>query len=87
MPIKEKIRSFIKENMAIIDGDITINDEDNIFEKGFVDSMFAMKLVAFLENDFSIEILDDDLDLSNFNSVQNIVSLLERKGRRENNDV
>jgi len=88
MSLKEKIRAFITENMAIIDGDITINDRDNIFEKGFVDSMFAMKLVAFLENDFKIEILDSDLDLSNFSSVQNIVSFLEKKkSLRGNFDV
>ena len=74
------------ENMAIIEDDITINDSDNIFEKGFVDSMFAMKLVAFLENDFNIEILDDELDLGNFSSVQNIVSLLEKKKGVTGND-
>ncbi len=78
MNIKEKIRAFIRENMAIIDN-VTINDDDNIFEKGFVDSMFAMKLVCYVESEFNINVSNDDLDISNFNSVDNITRFLKKR--------
>ena len=79
MSVNEKILAFIKENMAIIDENISIDENDNIFEKGFVDSMFAMQLVSFVENEFNIKLENEDLDLSNFSSISNIVRFLEQK--------
>ena len=79
MKFKEKIRDFIESNMAIIDDEVTLNDTDNIFEKGFVDSMFAMQLVSFIENEFDIQLSNEDLDLRNFSSVENIMRFLGKK--------
>ena len=79
MDLKEKVRTFIMENMAIIDDDIILNETDNIFEKGFVDSMFAMRLVGFVESEFNIEVSNEDLDISNFSSVQNITKYINKK--------
>jgi len=75
----DKIRFFIKENMAIINDDAILNDTDNIFEQGFVDSMFAMQLVNFVESEFDIKVENEDLDINNFNSVRNISLFIERK--------
>jgi acyl carrier protein len=66
--------------MAIIDDEQSISDSDNIFEKGFVDSMFAMQLISFLENEFNMQITDEDLDIKNFSSIKNITVFLEKKG-------
>jgi acyl carrier protein len=79
MELRDKISAFIRENMAIIDGHAVLNDSDNIFELGFVDSMFAMQLVCFVESEFDIKVDNEDLDINNFNSVHNIVMFLERK--------
>jgi methoxymalonate biosynthesis acyl carrier protein len=56
-----------------------IQDEDDIFELGFANSLFAMQLVAFVENTFGVEIDGDDLEMANFRSVRAIASLVERK--------
>ena len=82
MLLRERIRAFIKDNMAIKDLEVEIEDSDNIFKMGFVDSLFAMKLVCFVESELQLEITDNDLDLSNFNSVHNIVNFLEAKKSR-----
>ncbi len=72
------IRNFIEDNMVSFDEDIDLNDSDNIFEKGFVTSVFAMCLLNFIEKEFSIEVLDEDIILSNFSSVDNIIRLVQR---------
>lgn len=54
------------------------NDED-IFALGFVNSLLAMQLVSFVEKEFGITVEDDDLDLDNFRSIDNIDGLIERK--------
>jgi methoxymalonate biosynthesis acyl carrier protein len=54
-------------------------DDDDIFALGFINSLFAIQLIRFVESEFSIEIGDEDLDLANFQSVNSITSFVDRK--------
>jgi acyl carrier protein len=56
-----------------------IEDTDNIFEKGLVNSLFAMNLVTFIEKEFDISIDNTELDLDNFKDINSIVALIENK--------
>ena len=53
--------------------------EDDIFALGFVNSLLAMQLVAFVEKEFGVRVEDEDLDLDNFRSIDAISRLVERK--------
>ena len=53
--------------------------EDDIFALGFVNSLLAMQLVAFVEKEFGVRVEDDDLDLDNFRSIGAISRLVEHK--------
>ena len=79
MDLYEKIRGFIKENLVVFEDDAEFSDEDNFFELGFVNSLFAMKLVTFIESEFNITIESEEMDISNFNSVNNIVNFINSK--------
>ncbi len=72
---KSKIRGFFSRFFKT-DG---LGDKDDIFAGGYVNSLFAMQLIAWLEKDFDIVIEDADLKISNFNSVDAIVALIGRK--------
>ena len=74
-----KIREFIRENLITLEDEVTFKDDDNIFELGLVDSPFAIELVLFIEEEFEIEILDSDLDIENFVSVECIAEFIKRK--------
>jgi methoxymalonate biosynthesis acyl carrier protein len=52
---------------------------EDIFALGFVNSLLAMQLVAFVEKEFGISVGDTDLDLDNFRSIDAIASLVARK--------
>jgi len=52
---------------------------DDIFALGFGNSLFAMQLVAFVENEFKIDIESEDLEMDNFRSIQALSGLVERK--------
>jgi len=56
-----------------------LQDDEDIFALGFVNSLFAMQLVMFLEKEFSIRVDNKDLDLQNFKSINAIVELIESK--------
>jgi len=46
-----------------------IRDEDDIFELGIVDSLFAIRLIQFVEKEFAITVEREDLDIRNFCSI------------------
>ena len=79
MNVDEIIRQFLIVNLISFDEDPKIEDDENIFESGFVDSTLAMQLVNFIEEKFKIIIKDDDLDLVNFSTINRIVQFIERK--------
>ena len=82
MEIKAKVRKFIETNLIVFDDEAEFSDEDNIFQMGFVSSLFAMQMVIFIEKEFNICVDDEDLEISNFSSVNNIHAFVEKKLNR-----
>ena len=72
---KEKLRAFLGRHI----GGRVIADDQPIFSSGFVNSMFAMQIILFLEKNFHIAIGDDDLELKNFQTINAMVELIDRK--------
>ena len=68
------VRAYIAANMPR-----PIADTENYFESGFVKSLFGIQLIAFIERQFDAAIDDDDLVLTNFNSVENVAAFVCRK--------
>ncbi|MCQ4208856.1 acyl carrier protein [Streptomyces longispororuber] len=56
-----------------------LDDDADIFELGFVSSMFAMQLVSFVEQEFGITVEADDLELDHFRSVSALDAFVTRK--------
>ena len=56
-----------------------LKPDEDIFALGFVNSLLAMQLVAFVEKEFGIRVEDEDLDLDNFRTIQAISNLVARK--------
>ncbi|BCJ96185.1 hypothetical protein acsn021_37540 [Anaerocolumna cellulosilytica] len=79
MDSKVKVRKFIEDNLIKYDEEINFSDEDNIFSMGFVNSLFAMKLLNYMESEFCITVESDEMELSNFTSVNSIVRYLKNK--------
>jgi methoxymalonate biosynthesis acyl carrier protein len=72
---KVKIRAFLSRFFRKHE----LQDDEDIFSLGFVNSLFAMQLVMFLEKDFGIKVDNKDLDLKNFGTINAINDLIERK--------
>jgi methoxymalonate biosynthesis acyl carrier protein len=72
---KEKLRAFLGRHI----GGRALGDEEQIFAAGFVNSMFAMQIVLFLEKSFQIAIANEDLELKNFQTINAMAELIARK--------
>ncbi|MDF2803380.1 MAG: acyl carrier protein [Anaerocolumna sp.] len=75
MNVKDKIKVFLSKFMNVNE----IEDTDNFFERGLVNSLFAMNLVTFVESEFDVSIDNTELDLENFKDINSISALIEKK--------
>lgn len=75
MDNKQQIREFVSRFVRGHE----LGDGEDIFATGFVNSMFAMQLVQFVETTFGVTVESDDLDIDNFRSIDAIAALVERK--------
>ncbi len=69
MEIKERIRTYILENILLGSAEESLEDDDSFLEKGLIDSTGILELVGFVEDEFGIEVGDEDLIPDNFDSV------------------
>ncbi|WP_100839920.1 acyl carrier protein [Kitasatospora fiedleri] len=60
-------------------GEHRLADDEDIFASGFVNSLFIMQLVLFVEGEFGITVEDEDLELANFRTVDALDALVTRK--------
>ena len=72
---EQRIKEFISRFMRNHD----LQPDEDIFALGFVNSLFAMQLVLFVENEFGLVVENEDLDIDNFRTVNAIASLIDRK--------
>lgn len=72
---RTKIRAFLARFFRTT----ALKDSDDIFALGFVNSLFAMQLVTWLEKEFAMTISDEDLEIKNFSSVDALADFISRK--------
>ena len=73
--LKNEIRNFLEK--YIVENKFT--DDTNIFTEGFVNSLFAMDLIVFIEKNYEFKIANEDLKIDNFKSVNSIAQLIQTK--------
>ena len=72
---KTKIRDFLAKYFT----NYNLKDDEYIFSLGFVNSLFAMQLILFLEKEFSLTMANDDLELDNFRTIDRMANLVASK--------
>lgn len=73
--VSNKIRNFILDAIRIPD----LKDEDNLFESGIVNSLFAVQMMTYLEKTFGIQVTTDDLVIENFQSIDSATTFVLQK--------
>ncbi len=75
---RTQLREFIEANMNTVDDDVVLRDDDNIFANRYVDSIFSMRLLNFVEAISGIIVADEDIVLANFSSIDAMLALISR---------
>jgi acyl carrier protein len=74
----KRIREFVTEEILFEENGARQVADDTPLLDGVIDSMALMRLVAFLEEEFEVQIDDVDITEENFRTVQDIAQLVER---------
>lgn len=79
MDIKEKVKTFINYNFLHADNGTDLDENQSFMEAGIIDSTGVLELVGFIEETFNVTVNDDELLPENFDSIQNLISYIEKK--------
>ena len=76
---EQQIREYLESQF----GEHGLGRTDDIFQLGYVNSLFALELVTFIERTFDLVLEVDDLELAHFRSIASMTELVtSRRDRR-----
>lgn len=73
--VKDTVREYISTSINVANW----KDDENLFESGLVNSLFAVQLMTFIEKTFAIEVGPEDLDIENFKSLNAMTAFVLQK--------
>ncbi|MGD8560669.1 MAG: acyl carrier protein [Gammaproteobacteria bacterium] len=79
MSVEQQVRDYILENYLFTDDQSALSNEDSFLDKGIIDSTGIMEVIFFLEEEFGIQVDDEEMVPENLDSVKNIVAYIGRK--------
>ena len=79
MRILDRIERVLLTEIAVGLGKKTLTPDEDLLEQGIIDSLGLMKLIAFMEEAFNIKIMDDEIVPENFQSLNRMVTLVEKQ--------
>lgn len=79
--IEEKIRGFILEELSFDAPGTSLTEDFPLLERQVIDSLGLFHLVGYLESEFGVEILDEELIPQNFGTIHDIARLVREKER------
>ena len=79
MSVEEKIREYVLENYLFTDDQSELANDDSFLEKGILDSTGILEIINLIEEEYKIEVEDDEMIPENLDSVNNIVAFVSKK--------
>ena len=78
----DTIRQFILTRYLPGETAENLRDDTPLRSSGILDSLATLSLISFLEEQFKIELEAHETDIDNFDRIEDIAALVERKQAR-----
>ena len=82
MDVEEQIRRFLIGKVRWQGSPASLTSDYPLIEKEVLDSMAIFETIAYLEDEFGIEVQDDDLIPENFETIAAIARLVSNNSAR-----
>jgi acyl carrier protein len=79
--VETRVEKFISTQFAVSPTDPGFDREADLFEHGYVDSVGVIELLGFLQEEFGVEIPDDDILTDDFSNIAGIARIVIRNSR------
>ena len=76
--VAASVRTFIQTHFPATRGRNLRNDE-SLLESGIIDSLGVLDLVSFIESEFDVSVIDDDLTPENFQTIDRMTVFVATK--------
>ena len=70
--ILARTRAYVQETFLYMRPDFALADQDRLLQRGVIDSMGVMELLAFLRSEFGVVVADEDITETNLGSLADI---------------
>ncbi len=78
LSLEPRIEEFIRSQFSISPTDPGFGRSADLFEEGYVDSVGVVEVLEFLNEEFDVEIPDDDLLSDDFSNIAGIARIVAR---------
>ena len=75
----QRIRQLMVENLTYSGSWSDVDEDYPLLAKHVIDSLGMLKLVSLIEEEFDVEIDDDDVVPDNWKTIRDIAALVESK--------
>jgi len=77
--LTQSIREFIETSFLFREGRDRLADDESLLAAGLIDSTGILELVSYLESEFGILVLDEEIVPENLDSVSQIAAYVTSK--------
>ena len=67
--ILARTRAYVQETFLYMRPGFALGDQDRLLQRGVIDSMGVMELLAFLRSEFNVVVADEDITESNLGTL------------------
>lgn len=78
--IADRIEQYVRTQFRVAPGDARFSRSLALFEAGYVDSVGVVELLAFLSEEFAVNLPDDALLSDEFSTIDGIAAIICRYG-------
>jgi acyl carrier protein len=77
--IREEVRTFVIDNFMFGQATEALRDDQSFLETGVIDSTGVLELIAFIEQQYSLSVADNEVIPANLDSIAQLVAFIDRK--------
>jgi acyl carrier protein len=83
MTLAEQLRDHIVRTHLPGEDPSTLEPDDELLDSGVLDSMGIVQLTSYVERQFGVEVLPEDICTENFGSAVALAAYIDSRTRRE----
>lgn len=79
MSTQVAIEEFIVDEILLGDRNVLADPDQDLVSAGILDSLALLRLVVFIEEKLGLDVVDGDIVVSNFKTINRINSFIENR--------